>query len=125
VNGDEVLNMVGQLQGGGLSITSLGWQVSQDGAEKAQRAATIAALHKLRDEANDAARALGVEVDRFQHVDLSEEPRVVPFMRGATQMAAKVAVPTPPSTPEEQDITATVSADVLLRTPKADRSPTP
>ena len=125
VNGDDVLNLVGQLQGGGLSITSLGWQVLQERAEKAQRAATIVALHKLREEANDAARALGVEVDRFQHVDLSEEPRVVPFMRGGMQLAAKVAMPTPVSTPEEQDITATVSADVLLRAPKAERSPTP
>ena len=124
-NGEDVLDMVGQLQGGGLSITDLGWQVSQDRAEKAQRAATIAALHKLREEANDAARALGVEVGRFQHVDLSEEPRVVPFVRGGMQMAAKVAMPTPASTPEEQDITATVSADVLLRIPKAERSPTP
>ena len=124
-NGDDVLDLVGQLQGGGLSITSLGWQVSQERVEKAQRAATIAALHKLRDEANDAARALGVEVDRFQHVDLSEEPRVMPFMRGGMQMAAKIAMPTPVSTPEEQDITATVSADVLLRIPKAERSPTP
>jgi uncharacterized protein YggE len=125
VNGDDVLNMVGQLQGEGLSITSLGWQVSQDRAQKAQRAATIEALHKLREEANDAASALGVEVDRFQHVDLSEEPRVVPFMRGGMQMAAKVAMPTPVSTPEEQAITATVTADVLLRTPKAKRSLTP
>ena len=125
LDGDDVLSLVGQLQGGGLSITSLGWQVSQDRAEKAQRAATIVALHKLREEANDAARALGVEVDRFQHVDLSEEPRVVPFMRGGMQLAAKVAMPTPVSTPEEQDITATVSADVLLRAPKAERSPTP
>ena len=125
VNGDDVLNLVGLLQGGGLSLTSLGWQVSQDRADKAQREATIAALHKLREEANDAARALGVEVDRFQHVDLSEEPRVVPFMRGGMQMAAKVAMPTPVSTPEEQDITATVRADVLLRIPKAERSPTP
>ena len=124
-NGEDVLDLIGQLQGGGLSITSLGWQVSQDRAEKAQRAATIAALHKLRDEANDAARALGVEVDRFQHVDLSEEPRVMPFMRGGMQMAAKIAMPPPVSTPEEQDITATVSADVLLRIPKAERSPTP
>ena len=124
-NGEDVLNIVGQLQEGGLSITSLGWQVSQDRAQKAQRAATIEALHKLREEANDAARALGVEVDRFQHVDLSEEPRVVPFMRGGMQMAATIAMPTPVSTPEEQDITATVSADVLLRIPKAERSPTP
>ena len=121
MNGDNVLNMVGQLQGGGLSITSLGWQVSQDRAEKAQRAATIAA----REEANEAARALGVEVDRLQHVDLSEELRVVPFMRGGVQMAAKIAMPTPASTPEEQEITATVSGDVLLRIPKAERSPTP
>jgi hypothetical protein len=124
-NGDDVLDLVGQLQGGGLSITSLDWQVSQDRAEKAQRAATITALHKLREEADDAARALGVEVDRFQHVDLSGEPQVVPFMRGGVQMAAKVAMPTPASTPEEQDMTATVSADVLLRIPKAARSPTP
>ncbi len=124
-NGDDVLDMVGQLQGGGLSITSLGWQVSQDRAEKAQRAATIAALHKLREEANEAARALEVEVDRFQHVDLSQEPRVVPFMRGGMQMAGKFAMPTPVSTPEEQDITATVSADVLLRMAKAERSQTP
>lgn len=123
-NGDEVLALVGQLQGSGLSIASLGWQVSHDRAETAQRAARIAALHRLRDEAGEAAAALGMAVDRFQRVDLSGEPQVVP-MRGGMQMSAKMAMPNPVSTPEEQDITATVSAEVLLHIPKAESGRTP
>jgi len=124
-DGEDVLVLVGLLQGGGLSVDSLGWQVSQERANQAQQRATIVALHKLCNEADEAPWALGMEVNRFQHVDLSGEPRLVPLMRGGMQLATKVAMPTPISTPEEQDITAAVSADVLLRMPKAERSQTP
>lgn len=119
-DGEAVLQLVGHLQGLGLLIDSLGWQVSPDRADQAQRAATLDAIHGLRDEAGEAARALGMEVDRFQHVDLSGEPRIVPLMRGRMEMAAKMPMAAPVSTPEEQEISATVSADVWLRMPKAE-----
>ncbi len=123
--GEAVLALVGHLQAEGLSIGNLGWQISEWRAEKAHQAATVDALNSLRNQANDAARAVGMEVDRFQHIDLEGEPRPIPMMRGGMQLAAKIATPAPVSTPEEKDITATVSADVLLRLPKADRSQTP
>jgi len=124
-DGEAVLTLVGSLQTEGLSIGNLGWQISAERAEKAHQTATIDALHCLRDQANEAARAVGMEVDRFQHIDLEGEPRPIPMMRSSMQMAARVGMPAPVSTPKEQDITATVSADVLLCLPKADRSQTP
>jgi len=125
-DGEAVLTLVGHLQAEGLSLGNLDWQVSPDRADKAHEAATIDVLHSLRDQATEAGRAVGIEVDRFQHIDLKgEAPRPISMMRGGVQMAAKVAMPTPISTPEEQNISATVSADVLLRMPKAERGQTP
>jgi len=63
-DGEAVLTLVGHLQAEGLSIGNLGWQISKGRAEKAYQTATIDALHSLRDQANEAARAVGMEVDR-------------------------------------------------------------
>jgi len=123
---EAVLALVGKLQAEGLSLGNLDSQVSPDRADKAHQAATIDALHSLWDQATEAGRGVGLEVDHFQHVGLEgETPRPIPMMRGGGQMAARVAMPAPVSTPEVPDITATVSADVSLRLPKAERSQTP
>jgi hypothetical protein len=55
-------------------------------------------------------------VDHFQDVRLDEANRPFPlFSRGVHPMAMAAAMPAPVATPETQDVTAEVSADVVLR----------
>lgn len=124
---EALLDLIGRLQSLGLAIGSLDWQVSADHAQQAYRDATLAALKRLRTEATDAAAALGMQIDRFQTVRLGDEPRPIPFSPGRIIAPAAMAAPMlpPRATREQQDITAEVSADVVLRATRAARNPTP
>ena len=125
-NSETLLDLAGRLQAAGLAIANLTWQVSPEHRDQARRAATVAALKLLQNDASEAAAALGVQVERFQTIDLRQEPAPMPLGRGRMVMAPAMAMssmPPPNATPEDQDVTATVSAEVLLRaaTPEADR----
>jgi uncharacterized protein YggE len=63
---EALLTLVGQLQGLGLTIGNLGWQVPQDVLDAAGRKARLEALSKLRQAASDAASALGLTVAGYQ-----------------------------------------------------------
>ncbi len=83
-------------------------------------------LKTLRAEAMDAAAALGMEIDRFQSVRLDEGSRPIPMsarMNAASAMAGPMSPPR--ATREQQDITAAVSADVVLHPAPTERNPNP
>ena len=124
---EALLDLVGRLQALGLVIGDLEWQVSAERAEKARQDATMQALKTLRTQASDDAAALGLQVDRFGSVRLNEEARPFPLVRAAMKMtvAMAAAMPPPNATAEQQDVTATVSADVVLRMAADDRNPKP
>ncbi len=116
--GEQVLDLVGRLQGIGLAVADLGWQVSADRAEQARQSATVKALKSLRVQASAAAAALGMEVDRIQSVVLNGQPCVAPFAQGGLATARAMAatlMPAPNVSRENQDVTATATADVILR----------
>ncbi len=110
-DGPALLDLVGTLQAHGLVTASLDWELSPDKQQQAHDAATTAALKTLQARAATAAQALGLQVDSFKEVRLDESgigPR--PMMR---MMAASATAPQ--ATPGQQDVTAQVSADVVLR----------
>lgn len=111
------MGLVARLQTLGLAIGNLYWQVSTDHAEKARRAATITALKNLQAEATDVTATLGMAVDYYQFIRLDGRSGVFPLpgvrMNAAVAMAP--AMPPPNATPDQQNITAEASADVLLR----------
>ena len=113
---DALLDLVARLQSGGLAIGSLDWQVSEARQQAAHDTATTAALEALRQRADLAARALGMEVDHVQDVRLDQGPVPMPMLRrmSAAPMAAS-SMPAPNATPEAQEIGAQVSADIVLR----------
>jgi uncharacterized protein YggE len=74
LSGEEVLGLVGQLQGMGLTLGNLGWQVGQDEQDAAARKARLQALATLRREAEESARTLGLFVQGYQSVDLTSGP---------------------------------------------------
>jgi uncharacterized protein YggE len=104
------------LQAIGLTIGDLRWQVPPDRTAAALREATIYALTELRQEATAAANALGPQVQGYQLVDLAPAPMpVMSQARRAIRLQMAPAMPAPQATPDSQNITASVSADVVLR----------
>jgi hypothetical protein len=113
-SGDALLALAGHMQALGLSIGNLGWQVQPDQANAAGRKARLAALATLRAEPAQAAQTLGLSVQGYQSVDLTGGPSPIlnPGPMRQVQMAAAMAPPL--ASASSQDITATVSADVVL-----------
>jgi uncharacterized protein YggE len=109
-SGETVLGLVGQLQAFGLSLGNLGWQVPQDQADAAGRKARLQALAALRQEALAAAQTLGMSVEGYESVDLTGGPD--PILSPAPMQMAAMAPPL--ASANSQDITATVSAEVIL-----------
>ena len=113
-DGAALLKLVGTLQGQGLALQQLGWQVAPETARRAQADATRAALGSLRGRAEAAAEILGLRFLSFRQVSLEpSRPVPVPYPR-AMAMAA-TAAPAPPSAESSDvDIEATVSAEADL-----------
>lgn len=113
-DGPALLDLAGKLQERGLALASLDWQLSRPVRLKAHEEASTAALKELQTQAGSAAATLGMHVDHLQDVRMDEaslRPRqLTPMLAAASRMS------TPPqasAAPEE--VTAQVSADVLLR----------
>jgi len=112
---DVLLALVGQLQALGLSVGNLGWQVPDAELDAAGQKARLEALVSLRQEAAAAAKALGLEVAGYSTIDLTSGP--TPIFNGPRPMMATMAMPAPMATRDDQAVTATVTADVVLRPP--------
>lgn len=112
--GSSLLDLTGRLQERGFVTASLDWQLSDAARRRAHDAATIDALRQLQARAREAAAALGLLVDRFTDVRLEDVPEFRPRPGGPMLMAARMAEP-PQATASAQDVSADVSADVLLR----------
>ena len=113
-DGPSLLDLAGRLQERGFATASLDWQLSDAARRKAHDAATIDALKRLQRRARDAAAALGLRVDHFQDVRLDDTPVFQPRPGPMMMMAARMPPP-PQATASPEDVTADVSADVLLR----------
>jgi uncharacterized protein YggE len=110
-DGPALLDLVGTLQGRGLVVESLDWQLSAAKRLAAHETATEAALKALQTRAAAAAAVLGMQVDHIQEVRLDDSgigPR--PFMRAMASGGTA-----PQATAAREDVTATVSADIVLR----------
>ena len=103
--GEVVLGLVGQLQAIGLSLGDLGWQVPPDEADAAGRKARLQALASVRQEALAAAQTLDMSVD------LTGGPSPI-LSPAPMQMEAAMAPPL--ASADSQNISATVTADVIL-----------
>ena len=119
---DSLLVLVGQLQTLGHAIGNLGWQVPQDELDAVGRQARLKALSSLRQEATAAAQILGLIVAGYKCVDLSGGP--TPIFGGPRPMMATAAMAPPMATADAQDVTATVTADIVLAD-KPSSIPTP
>jgi uncharacterized protein YggE len=110
--GEQLLDLMGKLQGAGFATAGLNWQLSPTLGRHARDTAMQEALKALQARAAAAAAVLGLRVDHLQDVQV-DMPEVVPI-RPMMAMAAK-AGPPPEATAAPQAVTSDVSADVVLR----------
>jgi uncharacterized protein len=112
-DGPTLLDLTGRLQQQGFLTASLNWQLSPALRRKAYAEATAIALKALLEQAASAAATLGLHVDHLKDVQLQpREPRPI---RPMMAMAAKASEPAPQATAAPEDVTAEVSAEVVLR----------
>ena len=109
-SGDRLLDLVGKLQGEGLTVSGLNWQLSAELRRKAQDAAMAAALKELQIRAAAAASVLTLRLDHIQDVQVNMRD----LGPARPMMALRAAVP-PQATPAPQAVTSEASADIVLR----------
>jgi len=108
-DGHTMLALVGALQGQGMAVQSLGWQLSPDATRTALEAALRQAVSGLRARAEEVAGLLGLRFASFRTVRLSPEPgRMVPMMMRAA------AAPAPNVEQGPIEVSSTVTAEAVL-----------
>ncbi len=115
-DGPALLKLVGTLQGSGLALEGLSWQLAPATARAAQSQATREALSRLRARAEEAAGILGLRFVSFREVRLDgtrPSPQPAPRMFAMAASAAPAAPP-PSAEAQDADIQASVDADAVL-----------
>lgn len=114
-DGAPLLALVGELQQKGLALSQLGWQLSDEAGRAARQQALAAALKALRGRAETAAELIGLQFDQFKEVRLdTPRPPPMPRMMMAAPASAKAFAP-PNAEAEDEMVSATAEADVLLK----------
>ncbi|MDB5415361.1 MAG: hypothetical protein JWR10_3696 [Rubritepida sp.] len=109
--GDAMQALVGRLQADGLMLEDIGWNLAEATARTARDRATSEAIRAVQARADSVARDLGLRVFAMRDLFIEANPEARPMM--SMRMAA---APTAPSvTAQETTVTASVTADFLLR----------
>jgi predicted secreted protein len=114
---ESMLKLVGELQQMGLVQSNLFWRLSRDTEHKARQEATKQALSSLRGRADEAAEILGLKFASFREVRLDSvaPPPILPRMQMAARANLAAPAPPPSAETEEMPVTASASADVVLK----------
>jgi predicted secreted protein len=114
-DGETLLKLIATLQGQGMALQQLGWEVAPETARRASADAMRAALGALRGRAEAAAEILGLRFIAFRQVNLDAGRSMPPpFPRAMAMAAAAEQMPAPHAEAADVDIEATVSADADL-----------
>lgn len=116
-NGESLFKLVGQLQNNGMALTNMEWAFSPEKQRELTEKAELVAIKNLQARIQTIAHTLQLKIGTIQHLTIG--PRMgtfPPIALMASPMSARLkADSTPQVSSDEQDITATVSATVLLR----------
>ena len=113
-DGPALLDLANQLQEKGLAAAALDWQLSPGLRRRTHNEATTTALKELQMRAAAAAATLGLQIDHLQDVRL-DGPIFQPRRLLSLSASAIRAAPPPQATAAPEEVTAEVSADVVLR----------
>jgi predicted secreted protein len=110
-----LLDLVGTLQGQGMLIGGLAYEVSAPLARRIREEVTEEALAGLKARAERLAGALGMTFAGFREVRVDAPRHMPPPMPRAAMAARAEAAPPPSAEPAEVPIGATVEGDAVLR----------
>lgn len=117
---DDLLKLVADLQGIGLTMQGLNYGVSPELMEETQNNLLEAALTKLKTKAERTAKALGKTTADLLSINVDigggqmyAQPMMARMEMAKSNMAADMAAPV--AEPGQSDITLTVSATALLK----------
>lgn len=111
-DGAALLDLAGKLQDSGMNLRSADWQLSTARRKSAHDQAMTEALKDMQAQAAAAASTLGLKVARLRQVQLGGGLGPMPSPMPMGVMARMAA---PQATASDMEVSATVSADVLLR----------
>jgi predicted secreted protein len=118
-DGPKLLGLVAALQGEGMALQNLAWQLAPETRRHALAEATKQALAGLRQRAEEAAGVLGLRFASFREVRLDNTappPPMVPFRAMAVGASVRSAPP-PSAEAEDATVSARVEADAVLDAP--------
>lgn len=108
-----ILELAGTLQARGFAMGGIRHGLKRDTARTARQEAAALALTALRRRADAVAEGLGMRVERIAEVALEVPDMPMPPMP-APMMASARAAPPPVAQAEEQVVSATVQAQVVM-----------
>ncbi len=117
-NADKLLELAGKIQEAGFVMGGLSYTLSPEVAAKVQDEMLEAALEKLQNRAQRAAKALGKTTAELKEINTQNNymPQPAMYARGAMmEMAADSKMAAPVASAGETSITMEVSAKALLR----------
>jgi uncharacterized protein len=112
----ELLQLVGRLQGQGLHLDGLLYELSTEARRMLENELTAEALAALRTRAQRVADTLGARVARIETLrigNVSDNPYPRPMMR-TQAFEASDAVPPPTALPDRETVSVGVDAEIVL-----------
>lgn len=108
-----LLELVGSLQGEGLVLNGLAYELSAEARRQLESELTIEAIERLRERARQIAASMAMQVARIETLRVGgvNEPPVRPMMQARAE-AASMAPPV--ALPDRETVEVSVDADVVL-----------
>lgn len=113
--GKDVLAAIGTLQGQGMAVERLEWELAPQTAKAAEQEAALKAVRALRGRADALADAIDMRFDHFDELVVGEVARPMPLRRMVASAAPMAAPPPPQAETSEIVVSATVQAEIKLR----------
>lgn len=108
--GEALVALAGRLQGEGLLLDHISWQLSEATARRGRDEATRAAIRAVQERGAAIAQDLGMRVGALTQLYVDASPEARPL---AMAMAGRASA-APSVTAEDLTVTARVTADLLL-----------
>jgi uncharacterized protein len=119
----ELLALAGELQGDGMAMSGMSYDVAPETARGLQDDLTNEALVRLKQRAEAVAASLDLGVVRYREVRIGnvDGSRPPPMPMRKFEMAASAAMPPPAAEVGDATVQVTVDADVVLAPLEANR----
>ncbi|CCG40861.1 SIMPL domain-containing protein [Magnetospirillum molischianum] len=111
---DPLLALAGDLQGEGLAMIGMDYQLSPEARASVHEALVTEAFSALRQEAALAARATGLSIVGYKTLSLSQSSRPPVMMKGMRAMAMAAEGAPPQGEGAAQPVRVEVDAEVIL-----------